>query len=104
VIVLGQEPVNGLADDVRRAQARDVVAAIATLHAERWEVGDPARPARFSDVAVLIRSRVGLPVLEDAFRAAGVPYRLESSSLSTSPRRCANCWPSCEPSTTRPTP
>jgi ATP-dependent exoDNAse (exonuclease V) beta subunit len=81
VIVLGHEPVQGKMDDVREAQARDVVAAIAALHAAQWKVGPEDRPLRYSDVAVLVRTRTGLPILEEAFRAAGVPCRLESSSL-----------------------
>ena len=39
------------------------------------------RPARFADVAVLIPSRSSLSALEDAFEAAGVPYRLEGAAL-----------------------
>jgi ATP-dependent exoDNAse (exonuclease V) beta subunit len=81
VIVLGREPVEGNADTVREVQARDVVAAISAMHVEKWKVGRTAHPLRYSDVAVLVRTRTGLPILEDAFHAAGVPYRLESSSL-----------------------
>jgi ATP-dependent helicase/nuclease subunit A len=81
VIILGHEPVEGRAEDVREVQASEVAAAIATMHADEWKIGEPAQALRFSDVAVLVRTRTGLPILEDALRAAGVPYRLESSSL-----------------------
>jgi ATP-dependent helicase/nuclease subunit A len=81
VIVLGAAPSGGLVTEVREDQARDVAAAIATLHAEEWPVGEGARPMRFDDVAVLIRARTGLDILERAFDQAGIPYRLESSSL-----------------------
>jgi ATP-dependent helicase/nuclease subunit A len=81
VIVLGSRAMNDSADGVRAAQANDIVAAIATMHAEGWLLGDPAQPLRYADVAVLVRTRTGLPILEEAFRTAGVPYQLESSSL-----------------------
>ena len=39
------------------------------------------RAARPDDIAVLVPARTSLPFLEDAFTAAGVEYRAESSSL-----------------------
>jgi ATP-dependent helicase/nuclease subunit A len=81
VIVLGRHPMAGNAEDVRRQQAADVLSALSAMHAEQWPIGQDGRPMRYSDVAILVRTRTGLPVLEDACRAAGVPYRLESSSL-----------------------
>ena len=83
VIVLGTDPIDGLADPIREVQANDVAAAIATMQAEQWLLGqgDGAKPLSFSDVAILVRTRTGLPILEHALAAAGIPYRLESSSL-----------------------
>jgi ATP-dependent helicase/nuclease subunit A len=84
VIVLGQEPIDANAEVVRQQQTAEVADAIATMHAERWPVrhGDEAPSAlRFSDVAILVPTRTGMDVLEGALRAAGVPFRLESSSL-----------------------
>jgi ATP-dependent helicase/nuclease subunit A len=81
VVVLGRHPMAGNAEDVRRQQAADVISALSAMHTEQWPIGEGGRPMRYSDVAILVRTRTGLPVLEDACRAAGVPYRLESSSL-----------------------
>ncbi|MBV9359543.1 MAG: UvrD-helicase domain-containing protein [Chloroflexi bacterium] len=44
---------------------------------EHWQV----RPARFSDVCVLLPGRTNLRRLERAFELHGVPYRMESGSL-----------------------
>ena len=40
-----------------------------------------ARAARLADICVLIPTRTSLPALEDALESAGLPYRVESSSL-----------------------
>jgi hypothetical protein len=67
--------------DARRAQeavglARLVARAVAD---GTWTVRDrttgAARPARFGDVVCLFRTLSAAAVYEDAFRAAGVPYR-----------------------------
>ena len=84
VIVLGQTPIDANAEGVRAQQTSDVANAIANMHVEQWPVrhGDaPPTPLRFSDVAILVPTRTGMEVLEDALRSAGVPFRLESSSL-----------------------
>ncbi|MHB8438971.1 MAG: 3'-5' exonuclease, partial [Acidimicrobiales bacterium] len=39
------------------------------------------RAARLGDITVLVPARTSLPFLEDAFEAAGIPFRAESSSL-----------------------
>lgn len=84
VIILGQSPIDAGAEGVRAVQSLEVAQAIATMHAEHWLVRrgkeEPA-PLRLSDVAVLVPVRTGLPALEQAFQAVGIPYRLESSSL-----------------------
>ncbi|HUC05213.1 MAG TPA: UvrD-helicase domain-containing protein, partial [Acidimicrobiales bacterium] len=76
--------------EIRGREARDAVAAIGTLCAHGWKVGPADQPARYSDVAVLMPARTGLPILEDAFNAAGIPYRLESSSLVYETREVHN--------------
>jgi ATP-dependent exoDNAse (exonuclease V) beta subunit len=81
VILLGREPVDGPVTSVRQVQAGEVAAAIATMRTEAWPIGADAHPLRYADVAILVRSRTGLPLLEAALSSAGVPYRLESSSL-----------------------
>ncbi len=66
---------------IRADEARDVVAAIRRIGDEGWPVGDEGRPATLADITVLIPTRTGLPILQEAFESHGVPYRLESSSL-----------------------
>jgi len=50
---------------------------------EAGGVGDPGRlrPARMSDVAILVPRRTGLDELEAALDAGGIGYRVESASL-----------------------
>jgi ATP-dependent exoDNAse (exonuclease V) beta subunit len=81
VIVLGHDAVDGPAAAVRQVQCREVAGAIATMQAEQWPVGADGHALRYRDVTILVRSRTGLGTLEEALRAQGVPYRLESSSL-----------------------
>jgi ATP-dependent exoDNAse (exonuclease V) beta subunit len=54
------------------------------VRTELWSVGDRRggfRPARMSDVAVLVPRRTGLAELEAALDARGIGYRVESASL-----------------------
>ena len=53
------------------------------VRVEGWLVGDGAdrRPARMSDVAILVPRRTGLEELEAALDSAGIGYRVESASL-----------------------
>ena len=71
--------------EVREAESEDVAGAITAIVNERWMVIDPdtneARPARPSDIAVLIPKRTGLPQLEDALSDADISYRLEAASF-----------------------
>ena len=72
------------ADELRTAEAGDVANAITTAMAERWQVrdGDDGwRDCRLGDITVLVPARTTLPFLEDAFDAARIPFRAESSSL-----------------------
>ena len=52
---------------------------IATALSERWPLKD--RHLTASDITVLVPARTSLTVLESAFHAAGVPYRLMARSL-----------------------
>lgn len=85
VSVLGREPLTtGTAGDLRAAEARQVAATIARIHAEGWSVDDGDdgwRAPDLGDITVLVPARTSLPFLEDALEAAGIPYRAESSSL-----------------------
>ncbi len=68
-------------DEVRAEESAEIAATIRRIREEKWPVGDWGLPARLSDITVLIPTRTGLPRLQQAFDAEGVPYRLESSSL-----------------------
>ncbi len=78
---------------VRAAEVLGIAAAIRKAVAERWRVLDADamreadddteryRPARYSDICLLMPRRTGLRSLEIALENAGVPYRLDGSSL-----------------------
>ena len=70
-------------DVIRVAEARELAATMRRIRHEGWPVGPAGRehPARYRDQTVLVPTRTGLPLLLDALDGAGVPYRLESSSL-----------------------
>lgn len=70
------------------AEARDVAAAIRQAVGQPWVVSERLaddserwRPARWSDVAVLLPGRGSLSALQPALESAEIPYRLEASSL-----------------------
>ena len=80
------------ADEIRTYEAADVVAAVQTAIAERWQVEYEHRlpdgrtekrwrDVQLDDIAILVPARTSLPHLEDALEAAGIPYRAEASSL-----------------------
>ncbi|MDQ3431750.1 MAG: UvrD-helicase domain-containing protein, partial [Actinomycetota bacterium] len=87
VLSLGmqQHPKGLNADEVREREAADVAAAIRTALTERWQVLDTRtqewRDVALDDIAVLMPARTSLPQLEDALDRAGIPYRVEASSL-----------------------
>ncbi len=80
VVLLGG-PVGGSADEVRREEAASVASTIVRAKLEGWPVGDDGRPACFGDICVLLPSRTALPALEEELGRAGIPYRLEASTL-----------------------
>ena len=68
-----------------RQESADIAAVIHDA-VDRWSVGPDRdgngfRTARLSDVAILVRTRGGLPTLEHALNHAGIPYRIEGGSL-----------------------
>ncbi|MGE5230067.1 MAG: UvrD-helicase domain-containing protein, partial [Deltaproteobacteria bacterium] len=80
----------GAADAARQAEARALAALLLAMHGEeqhRWTVQDRApgdggdgeawRPPRWGDIALLFRATTGLETYEQAFREAGVPYRVD---------------------------
>ena len=68
---------------LREREFAEVAALARRAVAEGWAVRDRSgtRPIRLRDVCVLIPARTTLGPLIDAFEAAGVPHRVESSSL-----------------------
>jgi ATP-dependent helicase/nuclease subunit A len=80
----------GAADAARQAEAQSLAALLLAMHGEeqeRWSVQDRTadgdgdaeawRPPRWGDVALLFRATTGLETYEQAFREAGVPYRVD---------------------------
>ncbi len=67
------------ADIVRRAEARALAGWIAAMRERPGTIIDPdteqARPLRYGDVTVLVRTYTGVPVIEREFDACGLPYR-----------------------------
>jgi ATP-dependent helicase/nuclease subunit A len=78
-------PADRTAKELRRHEAQQVAAYCRASLGQGWEVWDRekerTRPARFSDMAILIPTRAILAPLEGALAAAGVPYRVEGGSL-----------------------
>lgn len=68
---------------LREIEFADVTALVTRAVAEGWPVdgSDGRRPLRLRDVCVLIPGRTALGPLVSSFEDAGVPYRVESSSL-----------------------
>ena len=79
----GGEPGEFTAASLREREFGAVAALARRAVRESWPVCDGAetRPLRLRDVCVLIPARTALGALIDAFETAGVPYRVESSSL-----------------------
>ena len=69
------------ASATRNLEAEEVAALLRRAVDEGWLVGAGGRPVQLDDVAVLVPTRTSVPALEAAFDAAGIDYRLESSSL-----------------------
>ncbi len=90
VILLGADPHEGTtrADELREAEAADVVGAVLTALRDQWPVARRApdgteswEPCRLGDICILLPARTSLGQLEDALEAAGIPARAETSSL-----------------------
>lgn len=75
------------AGELRAAEAADVGDAVAHIRdsPESWQVHDETdgewRPARLSDVTILIPTRTSLTYLRDALDERGLPYRLATGTL-----------------------
>ena len=74
--------------EIRALECQSIAAALEQVHRNGWQVrsgeinGVPDyRPAKYSDICILMPTRTGLRDLEVALDDAEVPYRLEGSSL-----------------------
>jgi ATP-dependent helicase/nuclease subunit A len=83
VTVLGGAITGASANEIRSRSATELVTVLREMveSGRCLKAGDTTRPMTFGDVVVLVPSRIPVPALEDAFEAADVPYRLETSSL-----------------------
>ena len=90
VTTLGGPHLDGkvAADELRRREALDVASVITNAIAQAWQtadvapVGAPAtRPLRYADIAILLPTRTSLPAIEQALGRAGIPTRIEASTL-----------------------
>ena len=107
-VLLGREYGSGgagEADAARLDEARALAALLLQMHgadAARWYVqdrdgaegappeGEPARPPRWGDVALLFRATTGLEIYEQALREAGVPYRVDGGKSYFARREVAD--------------
>lgn len=76
------------AEELREKEAADVAATIRRAVREKWSVADRTSShediwshARWSDIAILLPARTSLQFLECALDDAGIPFRVETSSL-----------------------
>ncbi len=76
---------------VREQESRDVATLLGDVVNDEWPLLDEEstgkqgtetyRPARYSDICILMPRRTGLRTLERELERANIPYRLESASL-----------------------
>ena len=84
VLLVGADAAGEIpAAELRALEFAEVAALAGRAVAEGWPVAATGgrRPIRLQDICVLIPGRTVLQPLVAAFDAAGVPYRVESSSL-----------------------
>jgi ATP-dependent helicase/nuclease subunit A len=84
VVTIGEELAELPTAEVRSREAEEVVRVIAQAKREGWMVragSDELRPARYSDIAVLMPTRATLPALDHGLDTAGIPARVESRML-----------------------
>ena len=70
---------------VRHLEAQSIASVVSKIKRDRWTVRDGRdggmKEARYQDICVLLPTRTGLEILENALSASGIPYRLESQSM-----------------------
>ncbi len=89
VMVLGG-PTEAKAGEIREAEATEVAAVVADIRRapEAWKVArkdadghERWEPPLLSDITILLPTRTSLHMLETAFEAEGVPYRVDTGTL-----------------------
>ena len=93
----------GNANEIRQAEAQAIAGVLARIDG-KWQVLDGEatnssgveryRPAKLSDISILMPKRTGLRILELALDDANIPYRLEGAPLifaTQEIRDLANC-------------
>ena len=93
----------GNVNEIRQAEAQAIAGVLARIDG-KWQVLDGEatnssgveryRPAKLSDICILMPKRTGLRILELALDDADIPYRLEGASLifaTQEIRDLANC-------------
>ena len=85
------EPVDGNMGIVRTIEAESISNLLRGIVKNEWQVLDPRasedtgteeyRNATYSDICILMPTRAGLRILEQALEDADIPFRLEGSSL-----------------------
>ena len=84
VRLMGEVVAGANADGVRTIEAKALAALALEVGAGGWKVrGDDGevRASEFGDLTVLVRSRTGIELIEQAFEHEGVPFALEGQSL-----------------------
>lgn len=84
VRLMGEVVAGANADGVRTIEAKALAALALEVGAGGWKVrGDDGavRTSEFGDLTVLVRSRTGIELIEQAFEHEGVPFALEGQSL-----------------------
>ena len=73
---------------VREIESARIAEILSSIVRDEWQLrdeksddGSTYRPARFSDICILMPARTGLSKLEVALEDRGIPYRLEGASL-----------------------
>ena len=79
------ESLEGSTADVRRREARAIAALALQIKGDRWQVRKDVAgtlgDAEFRDICLLLPTRTGLDILEQALEEANVPNRIESQSM-----------------------
>lgn len=68
-------------DDVRKAQAHDIVSSIPTFVGKTIHTRTDTREAALSDIAILVRTGKGIPDLVTSLEEKDIAYRVDSSEL-----------------------